>query len=73
MDRRSLLSGSERDLRSVTDRLMRQGSDLPAFQTRTCAHCGSQTTFALQDTAGWYSCLECGRYRVKRSRSRATD
>lgn len=62
MDRTWLLSGSERDLRSVTERLVRRGVDLPAFQTRTCAHCGAQTTFGLQDPAGWYSCLECGHY-----------
>ena len=49
-------------LRAETERLVRQGSDLPAFQTRTCAHCGDLTTFALQDRAGWYACLSCGRY-----------
>ena len=49
-------------LRAETERLVRQGSDLPAFQTRTCGHCGELTTFALQDRAGWYSCLACGRY-----------
>jgi hypothetical protein len=36
-------------LRAETERLVRQGSDLPAFQTRTCTHCGDLTTFALQD------------------------
>jgi hypothetical protein len=46
-------------LRAVTERIVQQGSDLPAFQTRTC---GRQTTFALQDLAGWYACLACGRY-----------
>lgn len=49
-------------LRAVTERIVQQGSDLPAFPTRTCAHCGRLTTFALQDRAGWYACLECGRY-----------
>ena len=49
-------------LRTQTERLFRQGSDLPAFQARTCAHCGELTTFALQDRAGWYACLACGRY-----------
>jgi hypothetical protein len=49
-------------LRAETERLERQGSDLPAFQTRTCKHCGDLTTFALQDRAGLYSCLTCGRY-----------
>ena len=39
-------------LRAVTERILQQGSDLPAFQTRTCGHCGRQTTFALQDLAG---------------------
>ncbi|MGH2635359.1 MAG: hypothetical protein ACRDHU_04350 [Actinomycetota bacterium] len=61
MDRTRLPSGSERELRSVTERLMHGGVDLPPFQTRTCTHCGRQTTFGLQDRAGWYSCLECGR------------
>ena len=54
-------SGSQRDLRSATERLMRRGRDLPAVQTRTCVQCGNRTTF-VQDTAGWYSCVECGRY-----------
>lgn len=49
-------------LRAETERLVRQGGDLPAFQTRTCTHCGDLTTFALQDRAGWYACLTCGRY-----------
>ena len=49
-------------LRAVTERILQGGSDLPAFQTRTCWHCGRQTTFALQDRAGWYACLACGRY-----------
>ena len=49
-------------LRADAERIVQQGSDLPAFQTRTCGHCGRQTTFALQDRAGWYACLACGRY-----------
>ncbi len=49
-------------LRAQSERIVRQGSDLPAFQTRTCAHCGNLTTFVLQDLAGWYACLACGRY-----------
>jgi len=47
-------------LRAVTERILQQESDLPPFQTRTCARCGRQTTFALQDRAGWYACLACG-------------
>ena len=39
-------------LRAETERLVRQGGDLPAFQTRTCTHCGDLTTFALPDRAG---------------------
>ena len=42
-------------LRAETERLVRQGSDLPALQTRTCTHCGDLTTFALQDRAGRYA------------------
>ena len=34
------------------EQLAVRGNELPAFQTRTCAHCGRQTTFALQDRAG---------------------
>ncbi len=55
-------TGSQRELQTVTEGSATQGSGLPAFQTRTCAHCGRQTTFALQDRAGWYSCSACGRY-----------
>jgi len=58
----TLPSESERALRAVAEQLVVRGSQLPAFQTRTCARCGRQTTFALQDPAGWYSCLGCGRY-----------
>ena len=54
--------GSEQELRTVSERITGERSDLPAFQTRTCAHCGRQTTFALQDRAGWYTCSACGRY-----------
>jgi hypothetical protein len=57
-----LLSGSDDAARSTSERPMRTTPELPAFQTRTCARCGRRTTFALQDPAGWYSCLECGRY-----------
>jgi hypothetical protein len=53
---------SERALRAVAEQLVARGSGLPAFQERTCARCGRQTTFALQDRAGWYACLACGRY-----------
>ena len=35
---------------------------LPTRQTRTCVRCGRHTTFVLEDTAGWYACIECGRY-----------
>lgn len=36
---------------------------LAPFQTRTCARCGRNTTFVLEDAAGgWYACVECGRY-----------
>jgi hypothetical protein len=61
MDRTTFPPGSER-LRAVTERIVLQGSDLPGFQTRTCTHCGRVTTFALQDRAGWYACLACGRF-----------
>ena len=49
-------------LGAESEGLVRQGSDLPAFQARTCTHCGDLTTFALHDRAGWYACLACGRY-----------
>ena len=49
-------------LGAESERLVRQGSELRAIQTRTCAHCGELTTFVLQDPAGWYACLSCGRY-----------
>lgn len=58
----TLPSESERALRATAEELVVRGSELPAFQRRTCAHCGRQTTFALQDRAGWYACLACGRY-----------
>jgi hypothetical protein len=36
---------------------------LAPYQTRTCARCGRNTTFVLEDAAGgWYACIECGRY-----------
>jgi ribosomal protein S27AE len=59
---RPLFPPAVEGLRARTERLVRQGSDLPAFQTRTCAHCGQLTTFALHDRAGSYACLACGRY-----------
>ena len=62
VDQMMPLPGSERDLNLMTERHMRQVSDLPAFQKRTCVRCGRQTTFELQDPAGWYSCSGCGRY-----------
>jgi hypothetical protein len=55
-------SRSGRGLRVAPERLPGRQSDLPAFQMRTCARCGRQTTFQLQDPAGWYSCSQCGRY-----------
>ena len=58
----TLPSESERALRAVAEQLVVRGNGLPAFQTRTCARCGRQTTFALHDRAGWYVCLACGRY-----------
>jgi len=39
-------------LRADAERIVKRGSDLPAFQTRTCAHCGNLTTFVPQDLAG---------------------
>jgi hypothetical protein len=62
MDRATFPHALERELRAQNERLLLQRSDLPSFQRRTCAHCGRQTTFALQDRAGWYACLACGRY-----------
>jgi len=55
-------SRSERALRSSAERRVFLEMHLPPYQTRTCARCGRQTTFTLQDRAGWYACLECGRY-----------
>lgn len=55
-------SGSERYIRGMAERLMREARELPAYQTRTCTHCGAHTAFVLQDRAGWYACAECGRY-----------
>jgi len=55
-------SGQERFIRATAERLVREAPRLPAYQTRTCAHCGARTTFVLQDQAGWYACIECGRY-----------
>jgi hypothetical protein len=60
MRRSAVLSRRERELDAAPVRLV--SSDLPAFQMRTCAHCGYQTTFRLADPAGWYTCTECGRY-----------
>jgi hypothetical protein len=62
MQRTRFLSGPEREIREMTERLMREARDLPAYQTRTCTHCGAHTTFVLQDRGGWYACIECGRY-----------
>ena len=62
MQRTKFLSERERYIRDTAGRLMREARELPAFQTRTCTHCGARTTFALQDPAGWYACVECGRY-----------
>jgi hypothetical protein len=59
MRRSAVLPRRERE-RTAPVRLV--SSDLPAFQMRTCAHCGYQTTFRLADPAGWYACSECGRY-----------
>ena len=62
MQRTKFPSERERDMRVTAARLMREARELPAYQTRTCTHCGARTTFALQDLAGWYACVECGRY-----------
>ena len=40
----------------------RRESTLVPYQTRTCVRCGRHTTFVLDDPAGWYACMECGRY-----------
>ena len=56
------LSRQEQFIRATAERLMREARQLPAYQTRTCTHCGARTTFTLQDRAGWYACAECGRY-----------
>jgi len=60
-------------MRLMTERYVRQSIDLPQYQSRTCNHCGRRTTFALQDRAGWYACIQCGRFawgidRVEASR-----
>ncbi len=55
-------SESERSTLATAERYMRKVGELPAYQTRTCAHCGARTTFTLQDRAGWYACSECERY-----------
>jgi len=60
MQRSAVRSKWEREVRAAPVRLV--STDLPAFQMRTCAHCGYQTTFRLADSAGWYVCSECGRY-----------
>ena len=62
MQRTKILSDKERFIRDVAERLKREAHELPACQTRTCTHCGARTTFALQDRAGWYACVQCGRY-----------
>jgi len=63
MQRTEGLSERERFIRATAERLKREEHELPATnKTRTCSHCGAQTTFALQDRAGWYACVECGRY-----------
>jgi len=49
-------------MRLMTERYVRQSIDLPQYQSRTCNHCGRRTTFALQDRAGWYACIQCGRF-----------
>jgi len=59
---RTRVSRSERDMRLMTERYVRQSIDLPQYQSRTCNHCGRRTTFALQDRAGWYACIQCGRF-----------
>ena len=41
---------------------IRQQTTLAPFHTRTCVRCGRHTTFRLDDPAGWYACIECGRY-----------
>jgi hypothetical protein len=61
VQRTKFLSESER-FRAMAERSMREARELPAYQTRTCTHCGARTTFALQDRAGWYACEKCGRY-----------
>ena len=57
-----LRSEREREMRITAGRLMREARELPGYQTRTCTHCGARTTFALQDLAGWYACVKCGRF-----------
>ena len=58
----SLSETEQRYIRAVAERLTHEGREVPAYQTRTCTHCGARTTFALQDLAGWYACVECGRF-----------
>jgi len=52
----------EREVREVGPSFRSSRDALPTRQTRTCARCGRHTTFVLEDPAGWYACIECGRY-----------
>ena len=62
MQRTKFLTERGRFTRATAERLTHEARELPANQTRTCTHCGARTTFTLQDPAGWYACVECGRY-----------
>jgi hypothetical protein len=47
---------------STVARSTARETTLAPYQMRTCARCGRHTTFVLDDPAGWYACMECGRY-----------
>lgn len=52
-----------RDMRAMAASIKTRREGLPAYETRTCAHCGRTTTFVLEEpSGGWYLCVECGRY-----------
>jgi hypothetical protein len=52
-----------REMRVAASSFQRQRATLAPSQIRTCARCGRNTTFVLEDAVGgWYVCIECGRY-----------
>jgi hypothetical protein len=52
-----------REMRAAASSLQQRHASLAPYQIRTCARCGHNTTFVLEDAVGgWYFCIECGRY-----------